>query len=198
MKFSLKTTAVALIACTAFLSSCNTSLEVTKRQHRKGYHVSLNKQYKIQEQANNPIEAVAAETQTANEITVEVKKATFEPNTSRETLTNETVAFNSQKTELKEATTEFKKPSVLASIKAVKQAKKQLKKMKSNEGFKAADDSETMLLIYVLLAILLPPLAVFLFENQTITVNFWISLILSLLFWFPGIIFALLVIFGII
>ena len=49
------------------------------------------------------------------------------------------------------------------------------------------------LIILVLLAFLLPPLAVYLSEGSWNT-RCWISLILTLLFWIPGIIFALYVV----
>jgi uncharacterized membrane protein YqaE (UPF0057 family) len=56
---------------------------------------------------------------------------------------------------------------------------------------KRATDDRTLLLI--ILAILLPPLAVYIYEDG-ITNRFWISLILSLLIWIPGIIYAFIVI----
>jgi uncharacterized membrane protein YqaE (UPF0057 family) len=40
----------------------------------------------------------------------------------------------------------------------------------------------------------LPPLAVYLKEGE-VNSRFWISVILTLLFWIPGVIFALLVVF---
>ncbi|RYF79670.1 MAG: YqaE/Pmp3 family membrane protein [Chitinophagaceae bacterium] len=45
----------------------------------------------------------------------------------------------------------------------------------------------------VILAILLPPLAVYLHEGTTNT-RFWISLLLTLLLWLPGVIYALIVV----
>jgi len=47
----------------------------------------------------------------------------------------------------------------------------------------------------VILAILLPPLAVYLHQGE-INTKFWISLILTLLFFIPGIIYALIVVLG--
>jgi len=41
----------------------------------------------------------------------------------------------------------------------------------------------------------LPPLAVYLHEG-VINSKFWISLLLTLLFWLPGVIYALIVILG--
>ncbi|MFM7838914.1 MAG: YqaE/Pmp3 family membrane protein [Chitinophagaceae bacterium] len=45
-----------------------------------------------------------------------------------------------------------------------------------------------------MLAVFLPPLAVFLKEEE-INARFWISILLTLLFWLPGIVYALLVVF---
>ncbi|WP_406603404.1 YqaE/Pmp3 family membrane protein [Neolewinella aurantiaca] len=47
----------------------------------------------------------------------------------------------------------------------------------------------------VILAILLPPVAVLVHQGELNT-KFWIALILTLLFYLPGLIYALLVIFG--
>ncbi|MBA2498147.1 MAG: YqaE/Pmp3 family membrane protein [Chitinophagaceae bacterium] len=57
----------------------------------------------------------------------------------------------------------------------------------------AAPSTNTLLL--VILAILLPPLAVYLHQGE-INSKFWIALLLTLLFWIPGIIYALVVILG--
>ena len=59
-----------------------------------------------------------------------------------------------------------------------------------NEG---GSDVSTNTLLYAILAILLPPLAVGLHEGG-INNRFWISLLLSLLFFLPGIIYALIVV----
>jgi uncharacterized membrane protein YqaE (UPF0057 family) len=62
-----------------------------------------------------------------------------------------------------------------------------------NQAPDAPMDSE--LLLYVILAILLPPLAVGLYTGG-LTTEFWICLILTLLFYLPGLIYALIVILG--
>lgn len=53
-------------------------------------------------------------------------------------------------------------------------------------------DGSTVLL--VILAILIPPLAVGLYEG--ITTRFWIDLLLTLLFFIPGMVYALLIVLG--
>lgn len=75
-------------------------------------------------------------------------------------------------------------------IKAVKKELKEYKKLK-----KAGKEPQASTVVLVILAILLPPLAVYLHQGE-INNKFWISLLLTLLFWLPGIIYALLVIFG--
>jgi uncharacterized membrane protein YqaE (UPF0057 family) len=57
----------------------------------------------------------------------------------------------------------------------------------------AGADTNTLLLC--ILAILLPPLAIYLKEGE-INAKFWIGLLLTLLIWLPGVIYALLVILG--
>jgi uncharacterized membrane protein YqaE (UPF0057 family) len=74
---------------------------------------------------------------------------------------------------------------------AVKQALKEYKEDVAS-GKRAADDSTILL---VILALFIPPLAVFL-HQEAINSKFWISLLLTLLFFLPGVIYAILVITG--
>jgi len=66
-----------------------------------------------------------------------------------------------------------------------KELKKELKEALKQSGSRTS-------IVEIILAILLPPLAVFLHDG--IGTTFWISLILTLLFWIPGVIYALLVV----
>ena len=72
-----------------------------------------------------------------------------------------------------------------------KQARKQLR-AKIKEMAKTMD---TDLLLLVIVTILLPPLGMFLYEGE-INNRFWISLLLTLLFYLPGLIYTLVVILG--
>lgn len=92
---------------------------------------------------------------------------------------------------LKNAMLEFKSLSRQerkARIKEVKVAMKEYKAQKASGA-----DASTNTLLLVILAILLPPLAVYLHEN-TINGKFWLDLILTLLFFLPGVIYALIVV----
>lgn len=95
--------------------------------------------------------------------------------------------------EVKSAVKEFKslsKAERREKMKEVKQAVKDFKKNKKN-----GSEPSTNTLLLVILAILLPPLAVYLHEGE-INTKFWISLLLTILFWLPGVIYALIVILG--
>jgi uncharacterized membrane protein YqaE (UPF0057 family) len=75
----------------------------------------------------------------------------------------------------------------------IKEVKKELKAFKGAK--KAGQEPSTNTVLLVILAILLPPLAVYLHQGE-INSKFWISLLLTLLFWIPGVIYALVVILG--
>lgn len=62
-----------------------------------------------------------------------------------------------------------------------------------NTGFKEGQEVDAELTLLVILAVLLPPLAVYLKEGE-INSRFWISLLLTILFWLPGMIYSLLVV----
>jgi uncharacterized membrane protein YqaE (UPF0057 family) len=94
---------------------------------------------------------------------------------------------------VKAAVAEFKALSGKEKKTRVRDLKKELKEYKAAK--KAGKEPSTSTLLLVILAILLPPLAVYLHEG-VINNRFWISLILTLLFWLPGVIYALIVVLG--
>jgi uncharacterized membrane protein YqaE (UPF0057 family) len=94
---------------------------------------------------------------------------------------------------VKAAMEEFKALSKKEKRERIKEAKKEMKTFKA--GKRAGKEPSTNTLLLVILAILLPPLAVYLHEGE-INNRFWISLLLTLLFILPGIIYALIIILG--
>ena len=95
--------------------------------------------------------------------------------------------------EVKSATDAFHGLSKKERRMKVRDVKKEIKAFTIAK--KAGKEPSTNTLLLAILSILLPPLAVYLYEGE-ITSHFWISLILTLLFWLPGIIYALIIIFG--
>ena len=88
--------------------------------------------------------------------------------------------------------------------KKLKQAKKEIRKFK--EAKKAGKETDTNTLLLVILALLLPPLAVYLHEGETNT-KFWVTLLLfvlglagafffSWLLIFAAVVYALIVVLG--
>jgi uncharacterized membrane protein YqaE (UPF0057 family) len=94
---------------------------------------------------------------------------------------------------VKKAMEEFKSLSRKERKTRVKEAKKAIKHFKADK--RAGKEPSDNMVLLVILAILLPPLAVYLHQGEVNT-KFWISLILTLLFWLPGVIYALIVILG--
>ncbi|MFN0083543.1 MAG: YqaE/Pmp3 family membrane protein [Ferruginibacter sp.] len=94
---------------------------------------------------------------------------------------------------LKNAFNEFKSVSKAERNNRVKEVKKELKEYKKAK--KAGKEPSTNTLLLVILAILLPPLAVYLHEGE-INNKFWIAVLLTLLFFLPGVIYALVVVLG--
>jgi len=94
---------------------------------------------------------------------------------------------------VRSAINEFKNLSKRERKSRIREAKKEVKAYKAARKAGTASQPETWVL--VLLAILLPPLAVYLHQGE-INSKFWISILLTLLFWIPGVIYAFLVIFG--
>jgi uncharacterized membrane protein YqaE (UPF0057 family) len=94
---------------------------------------------------------------------------------------------------VKAAVEEFKGLSRKERKMRVKDAKKALRHFKADKRAGKEPSENTVLL--VILAILLPPLAVYLHEGE-INTRFWISIVLTLLFWIPGVIYALIIVLG--
>ncbi|MEI6263739.1 MAG: YqaE/Pmp3 family membrane protein [Sphingobacteriia bacterium] len=65
--------------------------------------------------------------------------------------------------------------------------------MKEYKAQKATGEASTNTILLAILAIILPPLAVYLHENA-FNGKFWLSILLTLLFWIPGVIYALIVV----
>ena len=88
----------------------------------------------------------------------------------------------------------FKSLSRKEKKELIKEAKKEIKLFKA-EKRAGKEEASTNTLLLVILSILLPPLAVYLHDG-VINSHFWIDLILTLIFWLPGVIYALIIVLG--
>ena len=92
---------------------------------------------------------------------------------------------------VKAAITELRSLSGKEKRERVREAKKVLREYKKDK--KAGRSGSVEKVVLIILAILLPPLAVYLHQGE-INGKFWLSILLWLLFILPGIIYALLVV----
>ena len=112
-----------------------------------------------------------------------VSKAKTDSAVTKNLVLDDAVAMDAMK--------EFRSLSRVDRKMRVAEAKKAIKDFKAER--RAGNEPSTNTLLMVILAILLPPLAVYLHEG-TINGRFWLSLLLTLLFWLPGVIYALIVV----
>lgn len=116
-------------------------------------------------------------------VTEPVSKSTTEAAAGKEVVLNDVVATD--------ALREFRSLSRVERKMRISEAKKAMKEFKAQKA--AGDEVSTNTLLLVILAILLPPLAVGLHEHA-LNGKFWLSVLLTLLFWLPGVIYALIVV----
>jgi uncharacterized membrane protein YqaE (UPF0057 family) len=118
--------------------------------------------------------------------------------TSAESVANTASTTSSKSTSMQSIVSQ-RKHTQLSSMerasarKSLKSALKSHKKADHGVDSPQSPMADDMMIICVILCFFIPPLAVYLWENS-IGINFWISLILTLLFWLPGVIFSLIVV----
>lgn len=101
------------------------------------------------------------------------------------------VAPSSEDPVIKQALHEFNNLPAKEKKERIKEAKKALKQLKAEK--KASKEPIASKGLQILFAILIPPVGVLLHEG-TVNNRFWISLLLTLLFYLPGMIYALIVV----
>jgi uncharacterized membrane protein YqaE (UPF0057 family) len=94
---------------------------------------------------------------------------------------------------VEDALREFKSLTRTERKTRMKEVKKMLREYKATK--KAGGEVSTNQVLLGILCVILPPLAVALHQGE-INGKFWLSLLLTLLFWLPGVIYALIVVFG--
>jgi uncharacterized membrane protein YqaE (UPF0057 family) len=195
----MKTTTYLFLFLIAFaFTSCGVfnDLSIEKRHYRKGYYVDVRKDRVIEK-------TVAQEKQAENE-----EIAATVPPEENNTAVGENIAHQAPTPEVsntlvKEKTKRFSPPSIFKKGKAVVNEKKSVATPKPVEPAPAHDDTDhaVALFLLIILAIILPPLAVLLADG--LGVHFLIDLILWLLsfgfiIFIPGGGFVYLGIFGLI
>jgi uncharacterized membrane protein YqaE (UPF0057 family) len=176
----MKTNVILFLATLLFATSCSNKFSLVKRKYNKGFYVSVNKKAATPK----PVERNDAK-QNITEEKVAVEVVPAKNNTSKDVpVTNvkpDAVASHKAATKTAAPKPDQKTTVVTAaandqvSLESTKAVKPVPAASKSQ-----ASDSEVHLVLLVILAILIPPLAVYL-KHKTIDMWFWITLILTLL-----------------
>ena len=199
---------LSLALITLILGSCSTSSDLTdtsvlkKRRYMKGYQVNIkgiNHETKrssvtteMESVEAKPINAMKSDNMAQASLSSEITEADMKP--------NPITPFAKESTTSKKAERETKTTPFKTQIETSKQSSKHQvsKRYRSNSNLvvpantAVASGGESFLL-YIILAIILPPLAVGLLYG--IGLEFWISLVLTIIFWVPGMIYALIKVF---
>lgn len=195
MKHKIILSFIAII----FLSSCANKFSLTKRKYTKGYYFASagNKTSTTKENEHKNVvvknlpakKTTLSSPETGNEDIKETSVATFyTPETSKVKNTAKHKATSQPVT----ASAEPKKD--IATKQAVKPVKE--KQPFDTKGKKSGSDTELILLIILCIFPILALIAIYLHDGKSITLNFWVDLILHFLFLYW--LFALLVILDVI
>lgn len=181
MKISFKSAFLAIASVGLLLSSCSTSIEVAKRKHRKGYHVSIskNKIEKNQLRTENIFEVVTVDSPAFDTVKIEpmildqASEMASVDSPGADTLKTNKLLSDFKTTLASNEETKSGKSSFIQKVKAVNKVRKQFKKIRNQDGFKAASadedweiDSDVMFILMLLLAWILPPAAVLLVKGK--------------------------------
>lgn len=210
----MKNTRILAVVLSAFiLASCGTSHDVVdgglfqKRKYNKGYHIS--KKSKVSTKMNDDQEVasiiITNDNETINSIEHEPSSdnevvTTVSNETIVATETNNTIYTEDSNTE-KSNTSKLNKGVIAKNLRNMKRNSLSFIKstipvsvQNSNNTSESQNTTDDMTILLIIIAIFIPFLAVLLYEG--ITTRFWISLLLTLLFWLPGAIYAILIVTG--
>jgi uncharacterized membrane protein YqaE (UPF0057 family) len=194
---NLKNLLILSVIATYLLSSCNSSVSIVKRKYNDGYYVSTshhtNTNTTVTKEENNINKQETAKG-IENDNTTTADNAVSEkagvPNASIQTDVTSIVSDNTKEvTHTQKSAVERKAGS--KKMTAAEMMPFVLKKQVSKIAQKAPQRKEVRSseILEIILAIFLPPVAVYLHTNG-LTTEFWIDLILTCLFWVPGVIYA--------
>ncbi len=194
----------------AIFSSCSTSSDlssnsiVKKRKYTKGYHVDFRQKNEkksadvfVAEIKPNVINDSKPESHHVQSLDM---SASTTAKITEADLTARAIPVKTTGTSKKMDNQDLTNSKTPIAATSMKEAKRDLrnsmresrKEMKSSSSSAGLQDES--LILYVILAILIPPLAVGLLYG--IGTEFWISLVLTLLFFVPGVIYALIKVFS--
>lgn len=208
---------ISIIAIMAFfLSSCG-SLSISQKRYSRGLNINWfaakedkGAAQKVSVRKSKKVESIllADAPESKEELAFgESKKESFviSPEASPSTVKPDVVKMSTVKASKQVIANTAMGSKIVSNIKAnaSKMVQKAPIKIASTSSAHESHDSDVGLLILIILAIVIPPLAVYLYFGE-INIHFWISLLLCFvgfgvlnLYWGFGALYALLTVFGI-
>ena len=192
-----------IVVLAVFATSCSMNGLIQKRKYTGGYYLSMKKKNAVNKETETKVTPELSET-----ASVETKS------TSSTNETSSTIQTTNEVADISNEESTVSSPSILKNnntengkaieeIENVETPSRHYRKRKivpfksvnNNISSRKPTSTNDDTLLYIILAILLPWLAVGLYTNWDTTKTL-IAVILWLLFWIPGIIYALLVVTG--
>lgn len=204
----VKLNMLAAVGLAVVVSSCGTSNEVvsggifTKRKHTRGYHVNLPGKFKGTKSTTTEVNADELVVETVEKATTYAVQTAPAVSEDRVELPAQYPAVEAVEAAQEKAAVTPTVESRIAAIQKVSSSKAAAKTAVAEKVFKnkinkiekkTATPLPVDTILLVVLAILIPPLAVYLSEGS-ITGTFWLNLVLTLLCGLPGVIHALIVV----
>ncbi len=207
IKLNMKKLALFLSAV-IFLSACSNKIGLQKRKYNKGFYVStskdkssseINKNNKVAKLDSKKVASVNNKNLNGNEIVVN-------PNPVYTSIHIENTKIAQPKSNHFNKSTIAKDLAVKGDALASAHMKNhETQRLHKTREFKAmpnamASGGDTNLIVLVILCLFpfINLIAIYLKDSKKITLNFWLTLIFDLLFFIPGIIFALLVVLDVV
>jgi uncharacterized membrane protein YqaE (UPF0057 family) len=189
----MKTKILLSLATVFVLASCSSKISLVKRKYNKGFYVSVNKKSPSARSEHSPATHRSAVAETPVVQVVAASRTDASPQTVKADFRKVAPTVSAIKP-LKTAVSAHAAVAEVKPVQLVSSHRNSVKPLTLPENRMAADSDVNTVLIAIL-CIFIPPLAVFLYQNS-LTIDFWIDLLLTFLFWLPGIIFAFLVCFA--
>ena len=183
-----------LAAITFAFSSCKslTNFSIEKRQHRGGYYVDWGNG-KVKADQPTRSEARKAKTQEQEKQVASAPSKALAPDIPAAIQSTTSTSGNASQKKETPVKNSFRIKDHPVAQAAGESMKKSERNFSKSESYFEKRNSDTPDWVLAVLCILLPPLAVFL--EFGISSEFWISILLTILFWIPGVIYAFVVIF---
>lgn len=185
------------------LSSCANKFSLQKRKYNKGFYFANSKN------SNHNTNHVVTNAKSDNEKKLTTKahvqpkddvnliEADIKVLPTNKISSNKSVATNKKVQSEKNITASASKQNIVV-LKQFKDLKLNNAKNKLGKAKKSNSDTNLIILVILCLFPFINLIAIYLKDSKSITLNFWITLILDILFFLPGIIFALLVVLDVV